>query len=219
MFGKLFAHTTVRALVAATIVIASGGIANAEDGDLARGEQLYALCVKCHMADGGGNSEALAPAIAGMPVWYVEMQLKNFASGIRGLHAKDTGGLRMYPMSQWLRTEADQKAVAAYVASMTPVEPEKELEEEGDPARGAGYYAVCSGCHGAAGEGNQGMGAPPLVGQSDWYLFSSIKKYRNKIRGSGTGDPYGVAMQGMVGTLADEAAIVDVIAHIETLSQ
>lgn len=222
MFGKLFANTTVRAIVAATFAIAVAGLANAEDGsagDLARGQELYALCVKCHMSDGGGNSEVLAPAIAGMPAWYVEMQLKNFASGIRGLHAEDTGGLRMYPMSRWLRTEADQKAVAAYVASMTPVQPEKELEEEGNPALGAGYYAVCSGCHGAAAEGNQGMGAPPLAGQSDWYLLSSIQKYRNKIRGSGSGDPYGVAMQAMVGTLADEAAIVDVIAHIESLSQ
>jgi len=223
LFGKLFAHNTVRAFVAATIVIAATGLANAEDeanaGDLARGAELYALCVKCHMADGGGNSEVLAPAIAGMPAWYVEMQLKNFANGVRGLHAEDTGGLRMYPMSRWLRTEADQKAVAAYVASMTPVQPEKELAEEGNPALGAGYYAVCSGYHGAAAEGNEGMGAPPLSGQSDWYLLSSIQKYRNKVRGSGSGDPYGVAMQAMVGTLSDEAAIVDVIAHIESLSQ
>ena len=219
MFGKLFAHKTIRAFVTAMIVIASTGVAIAEDGDLARGEELYVLCTKCHMADGGGNSEVLAPAIAGMPAWYVELQLKNFASGIRGLHAEDTGGLRMYPMSKWLRTEADQKAVAAYVATMTPVQPAKELEEEGNPALGAGYYAVCSGCHGAAAEGNQGMGAPPLAGQSDWYLLSSIQKYRDKVRGSGTGDPYGAAMQAMVGTLADDAAIVDVIAHIEALSQ
>ena len=221
MFGKLFATKTIRAVLASTIVLGAAGIANAEDGDnsadLARGEQLYALCTQCHMTDGSGNSEALAPAIAGMPSWYVEMQLKNFANGIRGLHAEDTGGLRMYPMSQWLRSEADQKAVAAYVASMTPVRPAKELEQEGNAALGAGYYAVCSGCHGAAGEGNQGMGAPPLAGQSDWYLLSSIQKYRDKVRGSGAGDPYGVAMQAMVGTLADEAAIVDVIAHIESL--
>ncbi|MCR9093222.1 MAG: c-type cytochrome [bacterium] len=199
------------------IAIASAGVAIAEDGDLARGEELYALCTQCHMADGGGSREALAPAIAGMPEWYVEMQLKNFANGIRGLHAQDTGGLRMYPMSQWLRSEADQKAVAAYVASMPPAPLEKQLEEEGNAALGAGYYAVCSGCHGAAAEGNQGMGAPPLTGQSDWYLLSSIQKYRDKVRGSGAGDPYGVAMQAMVGTLADDTAIIDVIAHIESL--
>ena len=168
------------------------------------------------MVDGSGNSESLAPAIAGMPAWYVEMQLKNFKNGIRGLHAQDAGGLRMYPMSKWLRSEADQKAVAAYVASMPPVTLTQEVAG-GNAALGAGYYAVCSGCHGAGGKGNEGMGAPPLVGQSDWYLLSSIQKYRAKVRGSGTGDPYGAAMQAMVGTLADDAAIVDVIAHIQSL--
>jgi len=218
LFGKLFANQTIRAgALGVAFTVAFAAYANAEDADLARGEQLYALCTQCHMADGGGSSEALAPAIAGMPSWYVEMQLKNFASGIRGLHAEDTGGLRMYPMSLWLRSESDQKAVAAYVASMTPTQPSKELAAEGNAALGAGYYAVCSGCHGASAEGNQGMGAPPLAGQSDWYLKSSIEKYRDRVRGAGAGDPYGVAMQAMVGTLADDTAIIDVIAHIESL--
>ena len=198
------------------VALVSAGAASAED-DLARGEQLYALCVKCHGAAGGGNSEVLAPAIAGMPSWYVEAQLKNFKSGIRGLHAQDTGGLRMYPMSLWLREESDQKAVAAYVASLPAAKPPHELDEAGDAAKGAGYYAVCSACHGQAAEGNQGMGAPPLAGQSDWYLLSSIQKYKATIRGSGEGDPFGAAMQGMVATLPDEQAILDVIAHIQSL--
>lgn len=230
MFATLLDGKTTRALCAALVIglIAWAGMAAADDHEaadeaagakdaLARGEQLYALCVKCHGANGGGNSEALAPAIAGMPAWYVEMQLKNFKNGIRGLHAGDTGGLRMYPMSLWLRSEADQKAVAAYVANMSSVAPENELADAGDAARGAGYYAVCSACHGADASGNQGMGAPPLKGQSDWYLYSSIKKYKAGIRGSGKGDPFGAAMIGMVATLPDEQAILDVIAHIQSL--
>ena len=51
---------------------ATGTAANLE-----RGEQLFALCTQCHATDGGGNSEALAPAIAGLPVWYVQKQLQN----------------------------------------------------------------------------------------------------------------------------------------------
>lgn len=206
----------VAGLIIATAMMSLAGTAAAEGEDLARGEQLFALCTQCHGSAGEGKSEALAPAIAGMPGWYVEAQLKNFKSGIRGLHAKDTGGLRMYPMSQWLVTEADQKAVAAYVASLPVADPPHELDENGDAARGAGYYAVCSACHGPAGQGNQGMGAPPLVGQSDWYLYSSIKKYKQAIRGSGKGDPFGAAMIGMVATLPDDAAILDVIAHIQS---
>ena len=192
---------------------------DAAEADLARGEVLYALCTQCHASNGAGNSEVLAPAIAGMPAWYIERQLVNFKSGIRGLHAEDTGGLRMYPMSQWLRSEADQKAVSAYVASLPAATPEPELTAKGDAARGQGYYAVCSACHGPNGGGNEGMGAPPLTGQSDWYLYSSIKKYKDSVRGTGKGDPYGAAMIGMVATLPDDNAILDVIAHIQSLEQ
>ena len=223
LFGKFIGNTMIRVLplVAALAIGGFASQASAEDGeaDLERGEELYSLCVKCHKADGGGNSAVLAPAIAGMPSWYVEKQLQNFKSGIRGLHAKDTGGLRMYPMSKWLRTEADQEAVAAYVANMPATQPERELEEHGDAAKGAGYYAVCGACHGASGEGNQGMGAPALIGQSDWYLKKSIEKYKAAIRGSGKGDPFGAAMIGMVATLPDDNAILDVIAHIQSLEK
>ena len=222
LLGKFIGNITIRVLplVAALAIGGFASQASAQDeADLARGEQLYTLCVQCHKADGGGDSESLAPAIAGMPAWYVEKQLQNFKSGIRGLHAGDTGGLRMYPMSLWLREEADQTAVAAYVANMAPTTPAHELEEQGDAARGAGYFAVCGACHGAAAEGNQGMGAPPLTGQSDWYLLSSIQKYKSAIRGSGKGDPFGAAMIGMVATLPDDNAILDVIAHIQSLEK
>ena len=62
-------------------------------------------------------------------------------------------------------------------------------------------YPYYGACHGATGEGNQGMGAPPLVGQSDWYLYKSIQKYKSSVRGSGKGDVFGPAMIGMVATL------------------
>ncbi len=215
---------TTLATLALCIGFSAGltGLAVAEDeavADLVRGEQLYGLCVQCHGANGGGISEALAPAIAGMPIWYVESQLQKFKNGIRGLHADDTGGLRMYPMSQWLRNEADQKSVAAYVANMSPVATDRELDHPGDAAKGQGYYAICSACHGADAAGNPLMGAPPLVGMSDWYLYSSINKYKSGARGSGEGDIYGAAMKGMVATLPSDEAVRDVIAHIQSLEK
>lgn len=201
------------------LVLSLSLVAGAAQADetAARGAELFQLCTQCHGANGGGNQEALAPAIAGMPVWYLESQLKKFKSGVRGLHADDTAGLRMYPMSLWLRSEADQKAVAAYVASLPATNPPAVMTEPGNAAAGAGYYAVCSACHGPAAGGNQGMGAPPLKGQSDWYLFESISKYKSGVRGSGPGDALGSAMVGMAGTLPDEQAIRDVIAHIQSL--
>lgn len=206
----------VAALLPATVVQAEG---DPGEVDLARGEQLFQLCTQCHGVNGGGNPAALAPGIAGLPAWYVEAQLNKFSSGIRGLHPGDTGGLRMYPMSRWLRDEADQKSVAAYVATLPPVDQPNILEGSGDAAAGAGYYAVCSACHMPNGSGNQGMKAPPLVGMSDWYLYSSIEKYKAGIRGSGKGDALGAAMIGMVATLPDEQAIRDVIAHIQSLEK
>lgn len=226
MFRKL-ASTALFSWVAVAVLagspLASFAAEGASEGasapDLARGEQLYALCTQCHGTNGGGNAAALAPAIAGLPAWYIEGQLKKFKTGMRGLHPDDTGGLRMYPMSRWLRDDADQKSVAAYVSGLNAVVASNELDESGDAAKGAGYYAVCSACHGPAAGGNEGMGAPPLVGMSDWYLKSSITKYKAGIRGSGEGDALGAAMIGMVATLPDEQAILDVIAHIQALGK
>lgn len=223
MFGKLITTLTTTALFMCASAGLSG-LASADDStapqaDLARGEQLFDLCTQCHATDGSGDSKFLAPAIAGLPVWYVDIQLKNFKSGVRGLHKDDRGGLRMYPMSLWLRSDTDRQAVAAYVASMPGTEPSRELDQAGDAAKGQGYFAVCSACHGADATGNPGMGAPPLVGMSDWYLYSSIQKYKSAIRGSGEGDVYGPAMIGMVATLPDDQAVLDVIAHIQSLEK
>jgi len=223
LFGKLITTLTTTALF---ICVSAGlsGLASADDStkpeaDLARGEHLFALCTQCHGANGGGDSVFLAPAIAGLPVWYVDMQLKNFKAGIRGLHRDDRGGLRMYPMALWLRSDTDRQAVSAYIASMPPTDPPRELDHAGDAAKGQGYFVVCGACHGAEATGNPGMGSPPLVGMSDWYLYSSIEKYKSGIRGSGEGDVYGPAMIGMVATLPDDQAILDVIAHIQSLEK
>lgn len=222
MLGKRFGRLTTLSILIALATGFAGAAAAEEDSpevSMARGAQLFELCTQCHATNGAGNSEVLAPSIAGLPAWYIEAQLKKFKEGIRGLHAQDTGGLRMYPMSLWLRNEADQKAVAAYVASLPAVAPAHELTTKGDAAKGAGYYAVCSACHNPDGTGNEGMGAPPLAGQSDWYLFSSIDKYKSGVRGSDPRDALGAAMIGMVATLPDEAAIRDVIAHIQSLEK
>jgi cytochrome c553 len=229
-FGKPifrhWSHPLVATVLALWVSASLSGVAFAEDmageqaaPDLALGEQRFALCTQCHGPNGGGNSDALAPAIAGMPVWYVEAQLNNFRKGVRGLHHQDVGGLRMYPMSLWLAGDADVKAVSAYVASLPKVDPADELPDEGDAAKGQGYYAVCSACHGADAGGNPLMGAPPLAGMSDWYLYSSIQKYKSGVRGNGPGDPYGPAMIGMVATLPNDEAVLDVIAHIQSLEK
>ena len=182
-----------------------------------RGRELYALCQQCHGQAGGGNPMALAPAIAGLPVYYVENQLKGFKAGYRGQQFHDIGGMRMRPMARWLKTDEDVKAAAAYVASLPVVKPSPTLTG-GDPTKGQALYAVCAACHGPDGAGNQLLNSPALNHASDWYLLTQLKNFKAGIRGTNPEDTIGKTMQPMSMTLADEQAMKDVIAYIMTLS-
>jgi len=189
-------------------------LATAEEN--VRGRELYALCTQCHGASGIGNPAALAPAIAGLPLYYVENQLKGFKAGYRGQQFHDIGGMRMRPMARWLKTDEDVKAVAAYVASLPVVKPAPTLTG-GDPTKGQTLYAVCAACHGPDGGGNQLLNSPALNHASDWYLLTQLKNFKAGIRGTNPNDTIGKTMQPMSMTLADEQAMKDVIAYIMTL--
>jgi cytochrome c553 len=202
------------AAVAAILLTAAAAPHTARAEDNARGAELFQLCGQCHGDRGQGNALALAPSIAGLPEWYVAKQLEAFKSGVRGTHHDDVGGLRMYPMSQTLKTPEDLKAVAAFVAAM-PHQKQEPTLTGGDPAKGAQLYQVCASCHGPDGSGNQAVGSPPLAGQADWYMLSSLHKYQTGIRSR---DALAAVMRGMAATLPDDQAKKDVIAHIMTLT-
>jgi cytochrome c553 len=181
---------------------------------LARGRAVYATCQPCHGSDGGGNRTLGAPAIAGLPRWYVEAQLENFRGGRRGSHPFDTVGLRMKSMSLALDWEGDAGSVAEYVASLPVVAQAPVLS--GDARAGEAAWAVCAACHGADGSGNELVHAPPLANQADWYLVAQLEKFRRGWRGSNPADIWGQTMR--ANTLSmDDAAIADVVAYIQTL--
>jgi cytochrome c oxidase subunit 2 len=87
----------------------------------------------------------------------------------------------------------------------------------GNAAIGAAQFAVCAACHGQKGEGVLAMNAPKIAGQSDWYLQRQIMNYKNGLRGVHQDDTFGQQMIGMVATLTNEAAVANVVAHIQTL--
>jgi cytochrome c oxidase subunit 2 len=87
----------------------------------------------------------------------------------------------------------------------------------GDATAGASFYAVCSACHGAQGEGNAALHAPKLAGQTDWYLARQLKNFKGGARGTDEHDVNGRTMAPMAATLPDDAAIADVVAYIKTL--
>ncbi|MCH7600626.1 MAG: cytochrome c [Myxococcales bacterium] len=209
-------HAGSIALLAAACFVA-GGSARADENE--RGADLYRLCAACHGESAAGNESVGAPAIAGMPPWYLEAQLEQFRDGMRGTHFDDIMGMRMRPMALTLMREGDVEAVSAHVAAMPVAEPAPSLTG-GDAADGKAIYtATCVACHGADGAGNQGMlGAAPLNRSSDWYLFRQVENFRAGVRGARPGDQGGALMRPMVLNLADEQAIKDVVAYIMTLA-
>ncbi len=87
----------------------------------------------------------------------------------------------------------------------------------GDATVGAAQYAVCAACHGPQGEGVTAMNAPKLAGQSEWYLKRQVKNYKKGLRGTHEDDIFGQQMIGMVATLANDTAVNNVAAYIQTL--
>lgn len=184
-------------------------------GNEARGKQVFQLCQQCHGTKGEGRKDIAAPSIAGMQEWYVLAQLKKFASGGRGTHHLDEGGIRMRPMSKTLK-EKDWEYVAAYVSKL-PKQVSKATFE-GNILRGKELYVTCTACHGADGRGIRATNAPAIAFMDDWYLLKQLKHFKNGIRGyDPTKDPIGMTMVPMASGLPDEQAMKDVITYARAL--
>jgi cytochrome c553 len=180
-----------------------------------RGQALFQLCAACHGNQGEGRLDLGAPALAGLPEWYVAAQLQKFRHGVRGSHLQDTAGMRMRPMARSLPTERDVQAVAQYVATLPLQTPPQTLT--GDLASGAQQFQLCLACHGSDGRGNQPLGAPPLTVSNDWYLLRQLQNLKQKIRGADAPrDATGAMMQPIASTLSEQA-MQDVITYIQTL--
>jgi len=193
-------------------------------GNAEAGKSSYALCVSCHGANGEGNKALNAPKIAGLPDWYVERQLNNFKSGIRGVNAKDVYGQQMRPMAMTLANDEAVRNVTAYLATLKGISIAKPVAAKSSKSVtvvtttvSEPLYAPCASCHGSEGEGNQKLGAPRLAGQDGWYIERQLRNWRDGIRGTHAEDLYGMQMRPMAMTLADDAAISKVVGFIGTL--
>ena len=195
------------------------GCAQTPGPGLARGEQIFDTCYPCHGKDGLGKELIGAPAIAGLPRWYVERQLQNFRTSMRGANPHDIEGARMRPMAKTLYREGDIASVAEYVATLPGRVPAATMVQ-GDTAAGRmRYQSICVTCHMDDGNGNEPLGAPPLTHQHDWYMMSQIAKFKSGMRGAHPDDVMGAQMAAMASTLEDSTAMHDVIAFIRTLQK
>ncbi|KQT08056.1 c-type cytochrome [Ramlibacter sp. Leaf400] len=183
-------------------------------GDVAAGKALYAACAACHGANGEGNLALNAPKLSGHGAWYLERQLRLFKDGARGTHEKDVFGKMMAPMAAMMADDAALASVVGYIATLPDAPAAATLK--GDVEKGQQRYATCAACHGADAKGIAATNAPRLAGMSDWYMARQLKNFRDGVRGAHAQDHHGAQMALVAGMLADDAAVGDILAYINS---
>jgi cytochrome c553 len=200
-----------------TGVLTMTGCARSSVATSVSGAELFEACVPCHGAAGEGKTALGAPAIAGLPDWYVSAQLERFQTGVRGQHADDIEGLRMQAMSRQLRSEMERMAVARHVASLPHVTSTAAISG-GDAAAGQRAYLLCASCHGVTGRGFEAGKVPPLAGMDASYVAAQLGKFKNGVRGTMPGDAFGPVMRAVAAPLSAED-INQVAAYVHALSK
>jgi cytochrome c oxidase subunit 2 len=200
------------------------------------GEELFVTCVFCHGDSAQGNDRRDGPAIAGLPVWYLELQMHNFVNGIRGYLPEDAPGQVMHFTKGMLRNDFTISSVAEYVSALEPGKPMAgnavgarpyiwdspyaglDPSITGDAAAGGQTYTtVCTVCHGADGTGNEALGAADLRYLSEIYVARQLMYFRDGIRGAHPEDTGGQQMAVMAKLLTTDQAVADMVAYISGL--
>lgn len=183
--------------------------------DAIAGKAQYGICATCHGPMGEGSVAMNAPALAGLPPWYTERQIRHYQQGIRGAHKDDIFGQQMAGMSRVLAGDSAVRNVSAYIESLPSAEVASTVS--GNVAKGAAHFNGCSVCHGSKAQGNYALQAPSLVGQQDWYLRRQLKNFRMGIRGAHANDNYGHQMVLMARSLQNEKSVDDLLSYLNTL--
>jgi cytochrome c oxidase subunit 2 len=143
-------------------------------------------------------------------IWFTPTRTGRF-----DLLCEELCGIAHYTMRGHVVVEEEGK-YQAWLGSQ-PTYAQILAQTPGDAVAGQAQYAVCAACHGAQGEGNLALNAPKLSGQGDWYLKRQLKYFKEGVRGTHEQDVFGKQMAPMAQTLADDTAINNVIAYIQTL--
>lgn len=175
----------------------------------------YKTCVACHGDSAQGNPNLSTPTLASMETWYIERQLTNFKTDIRGNSPKDLYGQQMKPFAKALNGQ-QIKLLATALSKLPATKPTTSVE--GDLELGKKYYlSNCAACHGNQAQGNQSLDAPGLRNLSAEYMTRQLNNFVNGIRGAHPQDKLGKQMAMMAKILPGEKGIEDVIAFITSL--
>lgn len=205
--------STNRLVLIAIALLVAASIASADETPVIPPDK-FVYCTVCHGVQLKGNHVIQAPRLSGMQAWNIEHQLLAFKRGWRGTHADDLVGMEMQPMAAIL-SDKEIKEAAHYVSATVSEPPPVTID--GDAQRGQALYATCQACHGADGNGVEVLGAPALTGLNDWYLVRQTRNFRDGTRGSHKDDIRGAQMRAAAQVLADDDAIKDVVAYINSL--
>lgn len=147
-------------------------------------------CASCHGADGGGQTAAGFPRLAGLNEAYLLRQMDAFASGSRENSV-------MKPIMTALSAD-ERKALAAYysklpipsAAAKGSTAPANDAQGERLAVHGRWSKQVpgCVQCHGPHGVG-VGAHFPPLAGQSAKYIADQMQAFKDGRRHN---DPLGL---------------------------
>ncbi len=199
-----------RLIAAFAVIVALACMASS-----AKAGNSFDYCLLCHGSNANGNVGIRAPKLSGVEPWYLARQLENFAAGVRGTPGEDAAGHEMAPVALRLKQEGTLDAAVKFIGTLDSARPHATVK--GDVAQGRKLYETCAACHGARGEGNAALQSPALAARSDWYLATQLTNYKTGLRGADERDSYGAQMRAIAATLADDRAIADVVAFINTL--
>ncbi|MEM7014364.1 MAG: cytochrome c, partial [Verrucomicrobiota bacterium] len=90
----------------------------------------------------------------------------------------------------------------------------------GDPeARVQIYTDYCMACHRFNGAGERFFRSAPLTTLPDWYLASSLRKYREGIRGGDVNEDRDAWKMHQITQILSDEAIDDIAAHLAHLAE
>jgi cytochrome c553 len=107
-------------------------------------------------------------------------------------------------------------AALACIATASGAEPAPGAAAA-DPARGKALFALCTQCHGDAGQGNPAIEAPSIAGLPAWYVEATLRKFKSGGRGTHPDDIAGMRMRPMSMTLRKDEDVVHVAAYVASL--
>jgi cytochrome c553 len=170
-------------------------------------------CQACHGAHGEGVVDGDKPRLAGQSAFYLDKQLRDFASGARD-------NAIMSAIAKGLNDQTRAKLAAYYAALPVPAALEHKAPTAAQAERGhqlaiegaeGKRVQACNNCHGPDGSG-VALSAPALAGQLAPYLAAQLKSWQQGSRKNDAGN-----LMSSVASRLDDADIAAVTAYYASL--